>query len=209
MTRSPVTADDLEQSVRLALATLRQAPPDAWQAKAGTLDWNCWSTVEHLADTLLSYAAQLAPSPAPTAGYVPFECTSRTPAGPSSAVHADLQAGPVGLLTVLESCAAFEVAMVRTASPDVRSYHPFGIADPEAFAAMGVVETLLHTHDVAQGMGLPWTPPPDLCTRVRDRLFPDLPVDTDPWPTLLWATNRGDLAGHARVTDWKWDNRPR
>jgi hypothetical protein len=56
-------------------------------------------------------------------------------------------------------------------------------SDPEGFAAMGVVETLVHTHDLAEGLGLAWTPPSDLCSRVLARLFPDAPKATGPWPT--------------------------
>ena len=37
---------------------------------------------------------------------------------------------------------------------------------------MGVVETLVHTHDVAAGLGLTWTPPAGLCARALARLFP-------------------------------------
>ncbi|UGT62605.1 hypothetical protein [Nocardia asteroides] len=60
MTRSPVTPDDLTRAVRLAIATLRAAP-GGWDRRAGTLEWTCWETVEHLADDLVCYAAQLGP----------------------------------------------------------------------------------------------------------------------------------------------------
>jgi hypothetical protein len=30
-----------------------------WHAAAGTLQWDCWGTVEHMSDDLFSYAAQL------------------------------------------------------------------------------------------------------------------------------------------------------
>jgi hypothetical protein len=95
--------------------------------------------------------------------------------------------------------------MVRTTPPDVRSYHGFGISDAEGFAAMGIVETLVHTYDLAGGLGLEWEPPAGLCARVLARLFPNAPEGTDPWPTLLWATGRWELPGHARVTKWQWD----
>lgn len=69
---------------------------------------------------------------------------------------------------------------------------------------MGIVETLVHTHDLAAGLGLSWQPPADLCHRVLVRLFPDAPTDTDRWSTLLWATGRTDLPGHPRLTEWRW-----
>ncbi|WP_246536616.1 hypothetical protein [Saccharopolyspora endophytica] len=109
----------------------------------------------------------------------------------------------------MEATAALLVAMVRTASPQVRSYHVFGNADPEGFAAMGIVETLVHTHDVTDDLGLEWNPPAELCTRVLDRLFPEAPASTDPWAVLLWSTGRADLPGRPRLVTWRWDGAPR
>ncbi|WP_433467591.1 maleylpyruvate isomerase N-terminal domain-containing protein [Spirillospora sp. CA-128828] len=204
-----VTADDLDLAVRLAVATLREAPADAWDAKAGTLEWTCWETVEHLGDDLFAYAAQLGPGTRPMDGEVPFVWESRRPGGPANVIHANRDAGPAGLLQVLEACGGLLVAMVRTVSPDVRAHHVFGAADAEGFAAMGILETVVHTHDLAEGLGLPWKPPADLCARVLGRLFPDAPHDTEPWPTLLWATGRGELPGRPRLTSWRWYGSPR
>jgi hypothetical protein len=133
---------------------------------------------------------------------------SRRPGGPANAVHADRAAGPAGLLQVLEASGALLVAMVRTTPPRVRAHHVYGVSDPEGFAAMGIVETLVHTDDLAEGLGLAWAPPADLCSRVLARLFPDAPQTTDPWPTLLWATGRAELPGHPRLTTWRWYGTP-
>ncbi|MFE4310317.1 hypothetical protein ACFRR6_30195 [Streptomyces sp. NPDC056891] len=205
----PVTADDLDLAVQLAVAALRGAPPAAWDDKAGSLDWDCWETAEHLSDDLFAYAAQLGPRTPPLDGEVPFVYESRRPGGPANTLHANRKAGPVGLLQVLEASGALLVAMVRTTAPQTRAHHVFGVSDPEGFAAMGIVETLVHTHDLAQGLGLAWSPPADLCSRVLARLFPDASSSTDPWPTLLWATGRGELPGHPRLTTWRWDGTPR
>jgi hypothetical protein len=205
----PVTADDLDLAVRLAVAALREAPAAAWNTRAGSLEWNCWETVEHLGDDLFAYAAQLGPGAPPLDSEVPFVWESRRPGGPANVIHADRAAGPSGLLQVLEACGALLVAMVRTRPPRTRAHHVFGLSDPEGFAAMGVVETLVHTHDLAQGMGLAWDPPAGLCARVLARLFPDAPSSSDPWPTLLWATGRAELPGRPRPTTWRWDGRPR
>jgi hypothetical protein len=94
----PVTADDLDLAVQLAVTTLRDAPPAAWDGKAGSLAWDCWETVEHLSDALFSYAVQLGPKTPPLNGDIPFVCESRRPGGPAIAVHADPAAGPAGLL---------------------------------------------------------------------------------------------------------------
>ncbi|MGW6269936.1 hypothetical protein [Streptomyces sp. NPDC055060] len=205
----PVTPDDLDRSLQLALAALREAPPAAWEGKAGTLEWDCWETVEHLADDLFAYAAQLGPKQPPLTGEVPFVWEPRRPGGPANAIHADRAAGPAGLLQVLEASGALLIAMVWTAPPATRSYHGFGVSDPEGFAAMGVVEVLVHTHDLAEGLGLAWTPPADVCGRVLRRLFPDVATGDDPWTTLLWATGRAELPGRQRRTSWRWYGEPR
>ncbi|MEU5208919.1 DinB family protein [Streptomyces sp. NPDC020742] len=205
----PVTADDLDRAVQLSVAVLRRAPVEAWQERAGALEWNCWETVEHLSDDLFAYAAQLGPRKPPLDGNVPFVWEPRRPGGPANAVHADRAAGPAGLLQVLEASGALLVAMVRTTPPEVRAHHVFGVSDAEGFAAMGVVETLVHTHDLVQGMGLTWDPPAELCVRGLARLFPDAPGGAAPWPTLLWATGRAELPDHPRRTAWRWDARVR
>ncbi|MDQ0989588.1 maleylpyruvate isomerase N-terminal domain-containing protein [Streptomyces sp. V3I7] len=206
---SPVTADDVDLAVRLAVGILRDAPPAGWGGKAGSLEWDCWETVEHLAGDFLFYAVQLGPQSPPLDTHVPFALRQKRPEGPPNFIFAEHDAGPAGLLQVLEASGALLVAMVRTTPQRVRAYHASGVSDPEGFAAMGVVETLVHTHDLAEGLGLAWTPPSDLCSRVLARLFPEAPQGADPWLTLLWATGRAELPGHPRLTTWRWDSTPR
>ncbi|MGW1778669.1 hypothetical protein ACWCQQ_05945 [Streptomyces sp. NPDC002143] len=204
-----VTADDVESAVRQAAAALRGAGAVDWDAKAGSLEWSCWETVEHLADDLFAYAAQLGPQSPPSDREIPFVWRRERPGGPANVVFADRAAGAAGLVQVLEASGALLTAMVRTTAPSVRSHHVFGAADPEGFAAMGVVETLVHLHDVAEGLGVEWAPDAGLCDRALARLFPAAPTDTARWPTLLWATGRGELPGHARRTEWRWYGAPR
>jgi hypothetical protein len=208
MSTAPVSAADVELAVDLAVYMLKRAEPDAWSYRAGTLKWTCWETVEHIADDLFAYATQMGPRYPPINGAVPFVCEARRGGGPANAIFADREAGPEGLLQVLEASGALLAAMVRTAPPETRAYHVMGLADPEGFAAMGVVEILVHTHDLAEGLGLEWEPPAELCERAIARLFPEAPADTEPWPTLLWATGRGTLPGRARLTEWRWHAAP-
>ncbi|MDX3058345.1 VOC family protein [Streptomyces sp. NE06-03E] len=207
-TRLPVTADDVTLAVRLAVDTLAASPVDDWHIPAGSLTWDCWETVEHLSDDLFAYAVQLGPRRPSLETEVPYRWAPDREGGPSNSVFADPGAGTAGLLQTLEASGALLTAMVRTASPDLRSYHSHGVSDPEGFAAMGIVETLVHTHDVAAGLSLSWTPPRDLCDRVLARLFPDAPDDEDRWAVLLWSTGRADLPGRARVTSWRWHGAP-
>ncbi|MEV0961188.1 hypothetical protein AB0J25_00955 [Streptomyces sp. NPDC049910] len=203
-TRTPVTADDVQHVVRLALTALRAGLGADWDTRAGALEWTCWETVEHLADDLFAYAAQLGPESPALDGDVPFDWRTRRAGGPANITFADRAAGLRGLLLMLDACGGMLTSMVRTAPAEARAYHIFGTSDAEGFAAMGVVETLVHTHDVAQGLGLPWSPPAGLCGRALARLFPCAPADTDRWQTLLWATGRGELPGRGRLESWRW-----
>ncbi|GAA2580245.1 hypothetical protein GCM10010435_66950 [Winogradskya consettensis] len=206
---APVTADDVDLAVRLAVEVLRDAPPQGWGGKAGSLDWDCWETAEHLANDLFYYAAQLGPQSPPLDTHVPFALSRDRPDAPATFLSADRAAGPAGLLQVLETCGALLVAMVRTTPPQVRAHHAAGVSDPEGFAALGLQETLVHMHDLTKGLGLAWAPPADLCSRLLARLFPEAPGGADPWLTLLWATGRGSLEGHPRLTTWRSDSTPR
>ena len=205
---APVTAADVTLAVRFAVAALGAAPAEAWGNRAGSLEWDCWETVEHIADGLFAYATQLTPA-TPEGGYVPIAMTSTRPRGAESAIHVDREKGTAGLFQAVEACGALLVAMITTTSPDARAWHPQGTSDPEGFAAMGVTETLLHGHDAAQGLGVPWEPPAELCARVLSRLFPGAPADALPWAALLWATRRADLPDRPRPGEWRWHSEPR
>lgn len=206
----PVTREDVEQAVTLALAAMRSADKPDWHARAGAPEWDCWETVEHMSDDLFAYAAQLGPKDPPLAEPVPFVCVPRRPGGPACAIYADPEAGPDGLMQVFEAAGALLAAMLAAAPEFPEPPRPFGVADPTCFAAaVGVAEVLLHTYDVAQGIKVEWAPPAGLCSRVLTRLFPDAPADSDPWETLLWATGRGEVAGRDPVTSWQWHIGPR
>jgi hypothetical protein len=198
-------ADDVTRTVTLAREALSGAADLDWQVPAGTLRWTCWETVEHMSDVLFGYAAQISAAPSARTTYVPFGWQRRRDGAPEVTVYGDLEKGPSGLLDVLDSCGALLAAMVATVPPDRISFHYYGSSDASGFAAMGVVEVLVHTHDAAAGLGVAWTPPADLCAGALRRLFPDAPAGGDPWGTLLDVTGRGAVA----LESWKWDGTPR
>jgi hypothetical protein len=202
-----VTANDVLDAVAAAIAALQVGATGDWSVPAGGLTWDCWETVEHVADDLFCYAAQLASDG--LADYLPFEATPRQPGGEPNTVRADPASGPDGLFAVLSACAALLAAMVRVTPSTARAAHSYGPADPEASAAMGVLETVVHTYDVATGLGVQWRAEGGLCGRVLARLMPEIDPGDDPWTTLLWATGRIALPGRPRRTDWGWDNSPR
>jgi len=187
-----ITADDLEAAVSSMFATLQPVTNRDWSATAGTLEWDCWHTAEHIGDCLLSYALQLAAQPATR--YVRAVATAQEDASPAE------------VLEFAMACGGILAATVRTASPDARGYHPTGLAGPEGFAGLGCVEALLHAQDVAQGLGLDLDPPRDVCARVLAWRFPrasaELAAGIDPWTALQWATGRVEIPGHPRLAQW-------
>jgi hypothetical protein len=97
--------------------------------------------------------------------------------------------------------------VVAVTPPDVRACHTFGLGDTEAFAAMGVLETAVHTDDIARGLGVAWRPDDDVCARVLARLMPEVEIDdAGAWGTLLWATGRTELGGRPHRDRWRWHN---
>jgi hypothetical protein len=205
------SASDVRTAVSLAADTLRDASGQDWLVPAGDLRWSCWETVEHVADDLFAYAAQVSSDSTPPSSYVPFGWRRDRPAGPALTIYADTKENE-GLLQVLESSGGLLAAVVAVAPAERRAFHPYGISDPAGFAAMGVVETLIHMHDVAGGLGVPWSPPQDLCDRSLRRLFRDVEDVTSGvesrWTALLWAAGRIELPGRPRRENWKWDGTP-
>ncbi|MEU9827933.1 hypothetical protein [Micromonospora chersina] len=192
-----VTADDLDAAVSSVVARLRPAVGLDWSVRAGSLEWDCWHTAEHVGDCLMSFAGQLVAQPEKR--FVRFMAS------------ADKDASPAEVLEFAEAGGRILAATVRTSGPEVRAYHPAGRADPEGSAAMGCVETLLHGDDIAQGLGLVIDPPRDVCARLLARLFPDAArdlADVDPWAALRWSTGRIALPRRPQLKEWRWQAAP-
>jgi Mycothiol maleylpyruvate isomerase N-terminal domain len=177
---------DVDQAVAEMMRALTPYASQDWQVQAGSLEWTCWSTAAHVAHDLAAYAAQLAAQP--VSGYLPFDLVIRADASPSDVLQVVIASG-----RLLGSALA-------AAGPGARAWH-WGPTDPGGFAALGVNETLVHTYDITQGLGISWLPPRTLCAAVLARLFPDAP-DGDPVKVLLWCTGREDLDDRPHVTSW-------
>jgi len=185
-----VPPDLVTDAVAETRRALSPAPDADWSVLATDLEWSCWKTGVHIADDLVFYASQIIDQPAD--GYVPFEITMTDGAKPD------------GLLRTIAVCGAILQRTVAAALPGDRGYHVYGTSDAEGFAAMGVVETLVHTYDIATALGLDWRPPAGMCVPVLARLFPDAPPG-DPSAVLLWCTGRTVLDDRPRLTEWRWD----
>jgi hypothetical protein len=128
---------------------------------------------------------------------------------PAAPRNGDPSATLGDLLTVAGTSAAVLADVIRSAPTDARAFHPAGVADVSGFIAMGCDELLVHTGDIADGLGIPFDPPADLCDRVLRRLFPWAPEGAGPWATLRWANGRAELPGHGRQdSDWYWNCAP-
>lgn len=183
-----MTGADVRAAADEMTRTLTPYRDRDWSVLAGTLTWSCWTAVAHVAHDLLAYAGQV--TGLAQDGYLPYD------------LRVSPSADPARVLDVVRACAGLLAVAVDAAEPTARAWH-FGPCDPEGFAAMGVAETVLHTHDVTLGLGVPWQPPPALSALVLGRLFPDAPPGPAP-EVLLWMTGRGELPGRARRTSWHW-----
>jgi hypothetical protein len=184
-----VTADDLDVAISSVMSGLLPLTDRDWSVRAGSLEWDCWHTAEHIGDCLLSYAWQLAVQP--TARYVRAVATAEKDASPAEVLEFAVTGGRV------------LASMVRTSPAHVRAFHPAGTADPEGFTALGCNEALLHGNDIAQAFGRSLDPPHGVCRRVLARLYPHAPAgagDADPWRSLLWAGGRIELPGRPHPT---------
>ena len=94
----------------------------------------------------------------------------------------------------------------RTTPAGVLSWHPYGMAGPADFCAMGAVEALVHTYDVALGLKVSSAAPEQLPAPVLQHLFAPPPRRHSSWTALLLAAGRiPDDDGHIS-TSWRWHN---
>jgi hypothetical protein len=177
---------DVDQAVAEMVRVLTPYESKDWRCRAGTLDWSCWTTAAHVAHDLLAYAGQIAARP--DSAYLPCDLVIRGDVSPGD------------ILRIVTGCGRLLTDALASAEPTARAWH-WGPTDPSGFAALGVNETLVHTHDIAQGLEISWRPPESLCAAVLARLFPDAPAG-DPVQVLLWSTGRADLDGRPRVMSW-------
>jgi hypothetical protein len=167
---------------------------DWQQVPAAGLEWSCQQTVLHMVDCQYFYAMQVVYGQPDQ-----YLCTE---------LALDDSASPVRLLAALSAHAELLHRIAGSADPDVRAHHTYGVSDPAGFAAMGVVETLIHTYDVVRGLNPadPWRPPAALAVPVIARLFPGAPSG-DPTDVLLYCCGRAALGELPRRTEeWRWDS---
>jgi hypothetical protein len=184
---------DPPAAARASVAALAGYTGLDWeQVPAAEMEWTCRKTTLHMVDCLYFYTMQVVYGHPET-----YLCTE---------LALDDSASPPRLLDALGAHAELLDRIARSADPDVRAHHNYGVSDAAGFAAMGVVETLIHTLDVVRGLNPadPWRPPAELAAPVIARLFPHAPSG-DPVDVLLYCCGRAALGELPRQTDWQWD----
>ena len=184
---------DLRATASASVAALAGYTDLDWQqTRAAGLEWSCWQTALHMVDCLYFYACQIV-----YGNPDEYLCTE---------LALDDSASPQRLLTALSAHAELLHSIARAADPAVRAYHNYGRSDADGFAAMGVLETMIHTFDVTRGLNPAdqWRPPAELAAPVIARLFPDAPSG-DPVDVLLYCCGRAALGELPRQTLWQWD----
>ncbi len=165
-----------------------------WQrVRAADLEWSCRKTALHMIDCLYFYTMQIVYGQPDS-----YLCTE---------LALDDSASAPRLLAALSAHAELLNRIARSADPRVRAHHNYGLSDAAGFAAMGVVETLIHTFDAVRGLNPAdaWRPPAALAPPVIARLFPHAPTG-DPADVLLYCCGRAALGALPRRTgDWQWD----
>ncbi|UBU12593.1 maleylpyruvate isomerase N-terminal domain-containing protein [Nonomuraea gerenzanensis] len=162
-----------------------------WTRAAAGLEWTCRATLDHLALGVVGYAGLLIARPADR--YITLFASL------------DPQAAVPECLEGIRIAGHLLASAVREADGGVRAWHPWGHSDGPGFAAMGVVELLVHGLDISRALGLGWRPPEHLCSPALRRLFPEAPDGDDAAELLLWCTGRAELPGHGRRLRWQWD----
>ncbi|MCE9622654.1 MAG: maleylpyruvate isomerase N-terminal domain-containing protein [Actinomycetia bacterium] len=183
----------VREVLRDCIALLASTTDRDWNTNVPGLDLTVAQVVAHIADTCLWYAIDLA------AAGSDLKIVEHK-VNPSGA--------PADLVEAMRTYATIVASVIDSTPPDVRGFHPFGMADPCGFAAMACDEMLIHTDDAARGLGLTFEPNRDLVEQVLRRLFPWVEVEADPWQLLQWANGRTAFEGHPKLERWRWHCAP-
>jgi hypothetical protein len=188
-------ADHVDAAVAATLDALRTYADRDWATPTTDLDWSVGRVAHHIGDCLLGYAGQVVLEP--TDRYLRYELVLESEPGTENDDRLEL----------IVTGGAFLASVVRTASPEARGWHPYGTSDPTGFAAMGVIESLIHTHDVVGTFGGQFVIPDAPAEFAITRLFRDAPdfPDAGPAQVLLWCCGRIPLGDHPRRGKWRWN----
>jgi hypothetical protein len=178
-----VTADEFAELLDMVLRSLEDVVEQDWSKRAGTLDWTCWQTVDHMIDCVCSYAMQLAARA--QSEFLPF-----------NELHAQPNARAKDLLAGLRGAGGMFLAVVRDSPSDTKASDGVLLLDLSDWCARAAYEVALHAHDVLSGVGATLEIPVEVCSSIVASqslwmLDRDAANDeTDPWAALLLGAGR-------------------
>jgi hypothetical protein len=172
-------------------ALLNRVQAGRWESPAAHAGWSCRSTADHISSDFAHYAAQVIGQP--RGHYVKFSFdTSRATT-------------PDELREVVRVSGGLLAAAVRTASPGCLGWHPHGYFTAAGFAAIGAAEGLVHGHDIAVGLSMPWSPDKRLCEHVLSAVFPGAAHAVAPaFERLLIQTGRAQRPRDKPPPAWSY-----
>ena len=179
-----------EPTTNEVVALMRSVRSEDWSRKAANVEWTCRYTVEHIISDLVHYAGQLIGQAQDDYFRFSFD-TARAETNDQ-------------LIDVVELGGRMLALAIATAPSESRAWHPQGMFDPAGWDAMGSAEALVHTYDLALGLGLAWLPPDHIAAPIVRRAFPESPTGPPASSVLLWSTGRLDLDGHPHVGRWRY-----
>jgi len=196
----PVPGDVTAAAALAPLATFDDDDP-RWSTIAPPTQWTAARTIEHIADALLFYAAQVA-----------RRARHRLP------VLRDGRPAPASQQVDNAITAAHVLEALLRDFGSGRAWHPSGVADAGGWVGMAVTEILVHGHDAAAALGVDLPLPGQVCARTLARVFPWVtPTAAEPDQFLLAVTGRARVPGSPSDPKWwwqstplsEWDSRPR
>jgi uncharacterized protein (TIGR03083 family) len=152
-TQSGMRVEHFSEVTDCALGMLRTGTGLDWSARAGSLDWSCRETADHMVDVIFSYAFQIAAGA--ERGYLPF-----------AELHALLEARPDDLVDALNATTRMFRLVMDDAAPDARAWHALGLLSVPQWAGLGANEVTVHTFDIAEGLHMSFEPPASLCEEI-------------------------------------------
>jgi hypothetical protein len=163
-----------------------------WSARAGTLEWSCTKTADHAYDSVLAVGFFLASRRTDRYPDWGSKFSVGDPPWPSHLVEAITVAGRLVAGVIATTPENVQAIIWRRPEP--------AVATPSEFAPRAALECVLHGHDVAAGLGVPYEPPEGPCARLRDHThdwphwsspgWKALRRTGDPWADLLDASGR-------------------
>ncbi len=182
-------ASDLVDELDALLGVMPEGERESPAASAG---WTCWQTAEHVAGDFAHYAAQIIGQPRDH--YVKFSFDTRRATTPDE------------LREVIRAAGGILGAAVLAARPGCLGWHPHGYFTAAGFAAIGAAQGLVHGHDIAAGLGMAWSPKPQLCEQVLSTVFPgaERKAGATALTTLLNQTGRDERPQGEPARTWSY-----